>query len=126
MLGNVITMLKISPYYPYSNGRTDLEAAVKSMKQIIRAAWNGRYMNEGKLCRVLPQYRHTPSQKDGLSPPQNCMAPYSGYAAYLSQILCPGVATQCPGNNTTDRGYTGSMLKVLQHSSTSPPRDTYK
>ena len=110
-------MLKISPYYLQSNRRT--EAAIKSMKQIIRTAWNGRYMNEGKLCRALLQYRNMPSRKDGLSPAQNCMVPHSGYAACSSQFLCPGVATQCPGSNTTDRGYTGSKSKVLQHSSTS-------
>ena len=57
-----------TPYYPQSNGRA--EAAVKSMKRIIRAAWNGRYMNEDKLCRALLQYRNTPSRKDGLSPAQ--------------------------------------------------------
>ena len=52
-----------TPYYPQSNGRA--EATIKSMKQIIRAAWNGRYMNEEKLCRALLQYRNTPSRKDG-------------------------------------------------------------
>ena len=40
------------------------------MKRIIRAAWNGRYMNEEKSCRALLQYRNMPSRKDGLSPAQ--------------------------------------------------------
>ena len=57
-----------TPHYPQSNGRA--EAAVKSMKRIIRAAWNGRCLNEEKLCRALLQYRNTPSRKDGLSPAQ--------------------------------------------------------
>ena len=39
------------------------------MKRIIRAAWNGRCINE-KLCRALLQYRNTPSRKDGVSPAQ--------------------------------------------------------
>ena len=57
-----------TPHYPQSNDRA--EAAVKSMKRIIRAAWNGRWINEENLCRVLLQYRNTPSRKDGLSPAQ--------------------------------------------------------
>lgn len=40
------------------------------MKQIIRAAWNGRYMNEEKLCRALLQYRNMESSKSDLSPAQ--------------------------------------------------------
>ena len=55
-----------SPHYPQSNGKA--EATVKSMKKIIRAAWNGRYLDGDKLCRALLQYRNTPSVKDGLSP----------------------------------------------------------
>ena len=57
-----------TPHYPQSNGKA--EAAVKSMKKLIRAAWNGRFLNEEKLCKALLQYRNTPSQKDGLSPGQ--------------------------------------------------------
>ena len=57
-----------TPHYPQSNGR--VETAVKSMKRIIRAAWNGRCINEEKLCRALLQYRNTPSKKDGLLPAQ--------------------------------------------------------
>jgi len=57
-----------TPHYPQSNGKA--EAAVKSMKKIIRAAWEGRSLNEEKLCRALLQYRNTPSRKDGLSPAQ--------------------------------------------------------
>ena len=57
-----------TPHYPQSNGRA--EAAVKSMKRIIRAAWNSKCINEEKLCRALLQYRNTPSRKDGLLPAQ--------------------------------------------------------
>ena len=32
-----------SPYYPQSNGKA--EATVKSMKRLIRSAWNGRYVS---------------------------------------------------------------------------------
>ena len=56
------------PHYPQSNGRA--EAAVKSIKRTIRAAWNGRCINEEKLCRALLQYRNTPPRKDGLSTAQ--------------------------------------------------------
>ena len=57
-----------TPRYPQSNGKA--EATVKSMKKIIRAAWNGRSLDDDKLCRALLQYRNTPSRKDGLSPAQ--------------------------------------------------------
>ena len=57
-----------TPHYPQSNGSA--EAAVKSMKRIIRAAWNSRCINEEKLCRALLQYRNMPSRKDGLLPAQ--------------------------------------------------------
>jgi len=57
-----------TPHYPQSNGKA--EAAVKSMKKLIRAAWNGRYLEEETLCRALLQYRNTPSRKDGMSPAQ--------------------------------------------------------
>ena len=57
-----------TPHYPQSNGRA--EAAVKSMKRIVRAAWNSRCINKEKLCRALLQYRNTPSRKDGLLPAQ--------------------------------------------------------
>ena len=40
------------------------------MKKIIRTAWEGRRLDEDKLCRALLQYRNTPSRKDGLSPAQ--------------------------------------------------------
>jgi len=63
---------KSTPHYPQSNGRA--EATIKSMKKIIRAAWNGKCLNEEKLCRALMQYRNMPSRKDGLSPAQNSMA----------------------------------------------------
>ena len=57
-----------SPYYPQSNGKA--EAAVKSMKKLIRAAWNGRHLDEEALCQALLQYRNTPSRRDGLSSAQ--------------------------------------------------------
>ena len=40
------------------------------MKKIIRAAWNGRFLDDKRLCKALLQYRNTPSAKDGLSPAQ--------------------------------------------------------
>ena len=40
------------------------------MKKIIRASWNGRYLEEDRLCRAPLQYRNTPSAKDGQSPAQ--------------------------------------------------------
>ena len=40
------------------------------MKKIIRASWNGRYLEEDRLCRALLQYRNTPLAKDGQSPAQ--------------------------------------------------------
>ena len=57
-----------SPRYPQSNGKA--EATVKSMKKLIRTSWNGRFLDEDKLCHALLQYRNTPSRKDGLSPAQ--------------------------------------------------------
>ena len=47
-----------------------MEATVKSMKKIICTPWNGRHLDEDKLCRTLLQYWNTPSCKDGLSPAQ--------------------------------------------------------
>jgi len=40
------------------------------MKKVIHAAWNGRYLDGGKLCRVLLQYQNTPLVKNALSPAQ--------------------------------------------------------
>ena len=57
-----------SPHYPQSNGK--IEAMVKSMKKIIASSWETRTLNASKLCRVILQYRNTPSRKDGLSPAQ--------------------------------------------------------
>jgi len=57
-----------SPRYPQSNGKA--EATVKSMKNLIRASWTGKCLDEDKLTRALLQYRNTPSRKDGLSPAQ--------------------------------------------------------
>ena len=56
------------PHYPQSNGKA--EATVKAMKKIIRTVWNGRFLEEDKLCKALLQYRNTPSACDGLSPAQ--------------------------------------------------------
>ena len=57
-----------SPHYPQSNGQA--EAAVKSMKKLVSAAWQGKSVNWEKLSRSLLQYRNTPCRKDGLSPAQ--------------------------------------------------------
>ena len=57
-----------SPYHPQSNGK--IESTVKSMKRIIPTSWNGRSLDEDKVCRALLQYRNTPSWRDGLSPAQ--------------------------------------------------------
>ena len=57
-----------SPHYPQSNGKA--EAAVKSMKKLISAAWTGHLINWNQLSRALLQYRNTPRRKDGLSPAQ--------------------------------------------------------
>ena len=57
-----------SPLYPQSNGKA--ESAVKSMKNLISAAWTGRTVNWNQLSRSLLQYRNTPCRKDGLSPAQ--------------------------------------------------------
>ena len=43
--------------YPQSNGKA--EAAVKSMKKLIQAAWTGSQVDEGRLARSLLQYRNT-------------------------------------------------------------------
>ena len=57
-----------TPHYPQSNGK--IEATVKSMKKIIRSAWNGRFLDDDKFCCALLQYRNTPSRRDGTSPAQ--------------------------------------------------------
>ena len=61
-----IKHLPSSPTYPQSNGKA--EAAVKSMKKIIRGSWNGRELDPSELARSLLQYRNTPSRRDGRSP----------------------------------------------------------
>ena len=60
-----------SPYYPQSNGKA--EATVKSMKKIIRASWNGRYLEEDRLCRALLQYRTHHRQRMGSHQHRNSM-----------------------------------------------------
>ena len=57
-----------SPGYPQSNGKA--EAAVKSMKKLIRRSTKHSILDENKLARALLQYRNTPSRKDKLSPAQ--------------------------------------------------------
>ena len=50
------------------NGK--VEATVKSLKKLLQHSWNGRALDDEKLCWSLLQYRNTPSRKDGLSPAQ--------------------------------------------------------
>ena len=57
-----------SPRFPESNGKA--EAAMKSMKNLISAAWVRRGVDEAVLARALLQHRNTPSRRDGLSPAQ--------------------------------------------------------
>ena len=57
-----------SPTYPQSNGKA--EAAVKSIKKLIRRSTKQRGLGEDKLARALLQYGNTPCVKDGLSPAQ--------------------------------------------------------
>ena len=66
-----VTHATSSPHYPQSNGKA--EAAVKSMKKLISAAWTGRSVNWDQLTRSLLQYRNTPCRKDGLSPAQKLL-----------------------------------------------------
>ena len=54
--------------YPQSNGKA--EAMVKSIKKLIRGAWNGGAIDENHLVHTLLQYRNTPSRRDRLSPAQ--------------------------------------------------------
>ena len=57
-----------STHYPQSNGKA--EATVKFMKKILRAVWNGRFLHDEQLCKVLLQICNTPSTRDRLSPAQ--------------------------------------------------------
>ena len=57
-----------SPRYPQSNGKA--EATIKSMKQLIKAAWRGHSVDQDVLARSLLQYRNTPCKRDSLSPAQ--------------------------------------------------------
>ena len=66
LLGWGVVHVISSPYYPQSNGKA--EAAVKSMKKLIRGSWNNRTIDEDKLARALLQYRNTPTKRDGASP----------------------------------------------------------
>ncbi len=57
-----------SPRYPQSNGKA--ESTIKSMKQLIKAAWKRRSVDQNVLARSLLQYRNTPCRRDCLSPAQ--------------------------------------------------------
>jgi hypothetical protein len=57
-----------SPHHPQSNGKA--ESTIKSMKQLIKAAWKRRSVDEDILARALLQYRNTPCRRDRLSPAQ--------------------------------------------------------
>lgn len=75
-----------SPRYPQSNGKA--EATVKSMKKLIRAAWNGRHLDENKLTRALLQYRNTPSRKDGRFPAVKLYGHHTRHTASPQMGLC--------------------------------------
>ena len=52
----------ITKYCPLTTHKA--ESTVKAMKKIIWTAWNGRFLNDEKLCMALLQYRNTPSSRD--------------------------------------------------------------
>ena len=54
---------------PYYNGKA--EATIKSMKQLIMAAWKGRSVDCDVLAWALLQYRNTPCRRDVLSSLKN-------------------------------------------------------
>ena len=58
----------LSPGYPQSNGKA--EAAIKSMKKLIRKSTKHSVLDENKLAHALLQYCNTPSRKDKFSPAQ--------------------------------------------------------
>ena len=60
------------PHYPQSNGRA--EAAVKSMKKLLRKCWNSQKgaLDMDKWASALLQYRNTPDAS-GLSPAQRLL-----------------------------------------------------
>ena len=64
-----IKLITSSPRYPQSNG--DAEAAVKSMKKLVRRCWNPRTgaVDPDKWAKGLLQFRNTP-RADGASPAQ--------------------------------------------------------
>jgi len=66
-----VSHMTSSPRYPQSNGKA--EATVKSMKNLISAAYARNSVNWDKLSRSLLLYRNTPSRKDGLSPAQKLL-----------------------------------------------------
>ena len=57
-----------SPHYPQSNVK--VEATIKSMKQLIKAAWRCHLVDRDVLSRSLLQYSNTPCRRDGKSPAQ--------------------------------------------------------
>ena len=57
-----------SPHYPQSNGKA--ESTLKSMKQLIKAAWRRHSVDLDIMAKALLQYRNTPCRRDGMSPAQ--------------------------------------------------------
>lgn len=55
-----------SPHFPQSNGKS--EAAVKSMKKLLKACWKNKTVDLVKLTRALLSYRNTPCHRDDKSP----------------------------------------------------------
>ena len=57
-----------SPHYPQNNGKA--ESTIKSIKQLIKAAWKCCSIDQNTLARYLLQYRNTPCRRYGTSPAQ--------------------------------------------------------
>jgi len=81
------------------------------MKKIIRAAWNGRCLNEEKLCRALMQYRNTPTRKDGLSPAQKL---YCHPIQDLIPAQCSSFAPEWQRSDQEERQQTKDMSEKSQ------------